>query len=306
MKVSVLIITYNHAKYIAQAIESVLMQKVNFDYEIVIGDDCSTDGAPQIIQKFADKHSQIKALLRPYNLGLRGKINFMDALSICQGEYIAMLDGDDYWIDPNKLQKQVDFLDFNPDFSICFTNANYEVDNGLIDKNKAETLCASNQKEITTILDLFYKNYIPACTVLFKNKLSRSLPKEFVNCKAGDWMLHILNAQFGRIKYFQDITGVYRVHGGGVWSANNVAKRALDSLELYKDIEKIFSTNKEYLAHIKKGKSECYHQLVKWYAFTEQSKTKAFINSIKKILTDTEVSIFDFKSHITYFKQYVM
>ena len=121
MKVSVLTITYNHEKYIAQAIESVLIQEVNFDYELVIGEDCSTDKTREIVIDYQRKYPhKIRLLLNEKNLGMHR--NFAQTYHACRGQYIAVLEGDDFWTSPHKLQKQVDFLDNNPDFAICFHN----------------------------------------------------------------------------------------------------------------------------------------------------------------------------------------
>ena len=119
MKVSVTIITYNHEKFIRKTLDSVLMQKVNFQYEIVIGEDCSTDNTKKILLEYQNKHpGKIRLLLAENNQGLVR--NFMQTYRACKGEYIATLDGDDYWISSRKLQKQVDFLDRHGDFSMCF------------------------------------------------------------------------------------------------------------------------------------------------------------------------------------------
>lgn len=113
--VSVEMLTYNHEKYLNQALDSILMQKVNFKYEVVIGDDCSTDKTQSILKEYQSKYPDIiKPILREKNLGATK--NDYDALNQCQGKYIALLEGDDYWCDVNKLQMQVDILEANPDY----------------------------------------------------------------------------------------------------------------------------------------------------------------------------------------------
>src|SRR6185436_18390622 len=120
-KVSVLMIAYNIERFIGQAIDSVLMQRADFDYEIVIGEDCSTDGTRDIVRQYAAEHpSKIRPILRVNNLGMNA--NFVATLQECRGTYIALLDGDDYWTSPYKLQRQVDFLDNHPEYSISFHN----------------------------------------------------------------------------------------------------------------------------------------------------------------------------------------
>ena len=113
--VSVGLMTYNHEKYIAKCIESVLMQEVNFTYEIVIADDFSTDGTRQILEEFQKRYPfLIRLILNEENLGIKENSNRLRRS--CRGYFRANLEGDDYWIDPNKLQKQVDFLQRNPDY----------------------------------------------------------------------------------------------------------------------------------------------------------------------------------------------
>ena len=109
IKVSVCMITYNHERFIAQAVESALMQETDFDYEIVIGEDCSTDGTRQVLLDLHDRHpDRIRLLLREKNIG--ASHNFVGTLEACRGEYVAFLDGDDYWTCPNKLQKQANSI----------------------------------------------------------------------------------------------------------------------------------------------------------------------------------------------------
>src|SRR5690349_6525722 len=113
VKVSVAMISYNHERFIAQAIESVLSQRVKFPYEIVIGDDHSTDATPSIIADFHRRYpDKIVPFLREKNLGMAP--NFMQILASCGGQYVALLEGDDFWTSKDKLQRQVDFLDANP------------------------------------------------------------------------------------------------------------------------------------------------------------------------------------------------
>src|SRR5437763_7128973 len=122
--VSVAVITYNHEQFIAQAIESVLMQETAFAVELVIGEDCSTDGTRRTVQAYAGKYPNvIRALLPEKNLGMAG--NYDAVLHACRGKYIAWLEGDDYWRTPQKLQKQVALMDANPHYSMCGTKTQF-------------------------------------------------------------------------------------------------------------------------------------------------------------------------------------
>src|SRR6267378_159018 len=124
MKLSVVMVTYNHERYIAQALSSVVAQRTNFDFEIIVAEDCSTDGTRAIVMDFARRYpGKILPLLRERNLGMMR--NFKEALAASSGSYVALLDGDDYWIREDKLQAQVDFLDSHPDHAVCCTRVQF-------------------------------------------------------------------------------------------------------------------------------------------------------------------------------------
>lgn len=209
--VSICMITYNHESYIKQAIESVLMQKCDFSFELVIGEDCSTDNTFMICQELAQVNPQIKLLPSISNLGMMD--NLTRTLNACNGKYIAMLEGDDYWTDPLKLQKQVDFLEANEDFAICF----HPVKIWQKGKIKKDYL-TNNVNDITTIHDLAYENYIHTPSVLFRNNLFEHFPHELSQSPVGDYFLHMLNARFGKIKKLSDAMAVYRLHEGNNWA----------------------------------------------------------------------------------------
>ena len=215
-------ITYNHEPFIKQAIEGVLNQNTNFDLELVIGEDCSTDNTRNICQEFAQKYKQIELLITENNLGMMP--NFIRTLQACKGKYIALCEGDDYWTDPLKLQKQVDFLEANPDFSICYHKVKILINNRLV-----KDFITNNTKSESTINDIAEKNYIHTSTVLFRNGLIKEFPNWIYSSPMGDYPLYILLAQYGKIKYIDSIMSVYRVHNGGVWS-----QRDKDNIELYK------------------------------------------------------------------------
>lgn len=240
-KVSVLIITYNHEKYIAQAVESALQQEVNFQYEIVIGDDCSTDHTRDILRELSRAHPErIRLLLREKKgAGLPGKSNFVATLKACQGQYVAMLDGDDYWTDPRKLQKQVDFLENRPDSVICFHNALMVYEDGSAPPCN---MCPTDQKEISTIEDLLKRNFIPSCSMVFKRGLFGELPRWFNESPTGDWLLSLLNAEHGSIGYINEVMAAYRIHGKGYWSQQDYLTSFEKELEIHKAFKAHFGS----------------------------------------------------------------
>jgi glycosyltransferase involved in cell wall biosynthesis len=218
--VSVICTTYNHEKFIAQAIESFLMQKTSFPIEVIIHDDCSTDGTASIIRSYENRFPElIRPIYQIENQYSLGKRIIGIVLPCCKGKYVAWCEGDDYWTDPLKLQKQVEYLESYTEISLCFHNMNIIYENCDIETHYSNV----NQKEITTIDDLAKGNYIYTASTVFRN-LFKELPKWFDSSPLGDWPLFLLLAQKGNIGFINDVMGVYRVHNGGVWSSKNRVK----------------------------------------------------------------------------------
>lgn len=221
-KVSVVIITYNHEKFIKQAIDSVLMQETDFNFEILIGEDDSSDKTRAIVIEYQKKHpNKIRLFLHDrkdviYIEGrATGRWNLIDTLSHAEGEYIACLEGDDYWTDPRKLQKQVDLLDKHPEFTMCF----HTVMRIYEDQSYKPRIHPPGRKKHRYILkDLLVSAPTPFCSVIFRNGLFGAFPKWYYQVPVGDWPLHILNAQYGDIAYIDEVMGVYRIHSGGIFS----------------------------------------------------------------------------------------
>ncbi len=214
MKVSVSLITYDHEPFIAEAIESVLAQRADFAWELVVGDDCSTDRTPEIVRSYADRYPErIRVLKSGRNRGLVG--NFLGTFRECRGEYVALLDGDDYWTSPSKLQRQAAFLDGHPECTICF----HDVAVLLPDGN----LCTENytspaQKKISGVEDLFETNFIATCSAMLRRRAVAEIPSWYASCRWEDWPLYILYAERGKIGYLNEVMAVYRNHGRGLWS----------------------------------------------------------------------------------------
>lgn len=215
--VSVLMITYNHERYIAQSISSALMQQTDFPFEIVIGEDHSSDGTRAIVESFQQQYpDRIRAIFQRSNLGLFGKINLINTLMACRGRYIALLEGDDYWISPDKLALQVRFLEEHPECSICFHRTIVRDD-----KNRRnEIFPLYPLPEISKLEDILSENYMQTCSVMFRNGLISKIPDWFYSLYFSDWPLHILNAGYGDIGFIDRVMGVYRRHEGGIWTSS--------------------------------------------------------------------------------------
>lgn len=244
MKVSIAMVTYNHEQYIAKALDSVLMQKTNFDYEIVIGEDCSTDGTRAIVIDYQHRYPDIfRLLLNGKNLGMHK--NADQTINACKGEYVAMLDGDDYWTSPHKLQKQVDFFESHLECSICFHDALIVHEDG----SKEPSHYRPSQKEFSTLEDLLIDNYIPTCAVMLRRGLIGKVPAWVKTLKMGDWVIYILNALHGKVGYINETMGVYVVHRDGVWSSKGWRHHATAIIELFEALNKHLGAEYRWIIH---------------------------------------------------------
>ena len=138
MKLSVFVVTYNQEQYIRQCLDSIVMQQTNFDYEVIIGEDCSTDCTHQICDEYAEKYSFIKVYHHPMNLGLVKNWEFV--LNRCTGDYVAMIEGDDYWTNPKKLQTQVEYLDAHKDCQVCFYKPSIVFESNVTEEQKEQDI----------------------------------------------------------------------------------------------------------------------------------------------------------------------
>lgn len=207
MKVSVCIITYNHEAYIEACLEGAVSQVLNCDYEIVIGEDLSSDGTLAICKKYAAAYPQlIKLISGPVNVGMTN--NGLRTFGACTGDYLAICEGDDYWTDPHKLQRQVDFLEAHQDYSMV-------AENGLIlDTRKGTEQPFNNLDERDLeIHHLLAKRQFPTASVLLRRNM---LDASLLNYKfSADTFLWCFLARKGKIRYFPVISSVYRkgTHG---------------------------------------------------------------------------------------------
>ena len=235
--VSVCMITYNHEDFIAQAIDSALIQKTSFDYEIVIGEDNSSDRTGEICKAYHENYPE-KIKLRSHNENIGMMPNFINTLKSCTSKYIALLEGDDFWTDPEKLQKQVDFLEAHPEYAICFTNSNLLYED---DPSKQSLFIKKKLKSTLALSDILKGNFIPTQSCVFRNQHFQDYPGWFYNALPGDWFLHIFNAHFGLLKYMDEVMSTYRIHKGGVYSGepkiSNFEKTISSLNSYYEEVE---------------------------------------------------------------------
>jgi glycosyltransferase involved in cell wall biosynthesis len=232
--VTVRLITYNHEKYIAQCIESILMQRVSFDFEIIIGEDCSTDGTREIVLDYQRRFPHLINVL-PAEKNIGAALNSLRTQQTSRGKYQAMLEGDDYWIDPLKLQKQADFMEANPTISMCFHNALILNENTSGVRIFYETALAS----LFTFEDTC-DLVTPTGSVIVRSDILTTLPDWRLNVWCGDVVHRLWCAHNGPLGYLNEIMSVYRVHSGGMVAAmaNWRAKARAQEIFLYEQMDR--------------------------------------------------------------------
>jgi glycosyltransferase involved in cell wall biosynthesis len=231
MKVTTLIMTYNHAEFIRQAIDSALAQVTNFAQEILISEDCSTDRTRQIVEDYHRRHpDRIRLILSEQNV--RSNEVVARGIRAAKGAYVALLDGDDYWLGTDKLQRQADFLDAHAECSMCFHNARVEPEN----ESEPWNWTPANQPAFSTLDDILRGNFIATCSTMFRRGLFE-VPRWYNDFfPLTDWPLHILNAEQGHIGYLNDVMGVYRHHAGGLYSVHSEERKLAETLRFYQKI----------------------------------------------------------------------
>lgn len=217
-------ITYNHEPFIAGAIKGILMQQTDFKIKLFITDDCSTDKTSAICKQYAEKYPElIDYELLINNIGSHG--NTLYCLQKCLdsgASYIALCEGDDYWTDPLKLQKQVDFLEKNDDYNICFHNAS-----NLEGDQITTQIYSPNRKQTITLTDLFKGDFTKTCCVLFRNNIDISdIAVEMLQ----DTTLFMKCLENNKKAYYiNEDMAVYRIHAGGIFSLMKIKDKLLQA-----------------------------------------------------------------------------
>jgi glycosyltransferase involved in cell wall biosynthesis len=231
---AVCLITYNHKKFIKQAIDSILTQETNFEWYLLIADDGSTDGTREILIQYQKENpDKIFLILQEKNIGPAK--NWIDLVTKPQTKYIAYTEGDDYWTNNKKLQKQVDILEQKKDIAICFHKSNIVNETNLKEFNVE--INYDSYPTVTTLLDLCANNYIHSGTVVYRNAINGILPTWFANAYPGDWPCHILHALTGDIYFINEPLCIYRIHNNANHSIKPLYETVYKSLPTYKIIE---------------------------------------------------------------------
>jgi glycosyltransferase involved in cell wall biosynthesis len=230
---TVFMVTYNHEQYIRQSLQSVVDQKTNFPFQVVIGEDCSTDGTRAILKEFEQRYPHIiKPVYHEKNVGA-----YRNAYEFCypllKGKYIACLEADDYWTDNNKLQMQVDMLEADPSASLCFTNTQFlNQSTGVYEDHWAVKFIKGSRIKLQ---DLLVTNVISTCSVVFRH-IYPQLPSNFLDFPTTDLPLFLFLLLKGDGLYLDKVTAVYRLHDKGTFSQTAMQTQILIALKNFETL----------------------------------------------------------------------
>ena len=268
--VSILCTAFNQEKYIRDALDGFLMQKTNFPFEVLINDDASTDKTPVIIKEYQAKYPDIiKPLFQKTNQYNRG-ISIAREILIprVKGKYIAICEGDDYWTDENKLQKQVDFMEKHPDYSVCFHPVRVTYENEQHNDEIFPNDIYGSSSKTWTLDNLLSFNFIQTNSVIYRSCGDYS---DIAKTKVipGDWFFHIYHARHGKIGFINDTMAVYRRHDGGIWSTASKDfdkfwhEQAVNHMNFFNTVSELFAGDKKRQAIIKDSAARVLIQIAK-------------------------------------------
>lgn len=230
VKLSILLVTYNHEKYIHQSMQALFKQKIDASVELVIADDCSSDKTLDIIREYEGKDSRFhfKYFENTSNLGITK--NYQRGFAACTGEFVAVLEGDDYWVSPLKLQRQIDFLENHWESNLC--SVNYFVYDDAKSQFTPRTTIGHAHRFIGA-RDLIFDNLVGNfSTCMYRKTALDLLPPELFEIKSYDWIINICIARQSLIGFLETPMSVYRLHSAGVWTQKTKVEKLKEQLNI--------------------------------------------------------------------------
>ena len=246
MKLSVSIVTFQEVNYIRQTLESVLQQQTNFPFDVVVGDDASTDGTRKILEEIrAQWPDQVRLLLPEENYGDFGLSNFMATVDACRGEYIAFLDGDDFWTSSDKLQRQVDFLDAHPECMICGHRIDHVTDAGDRERSRRP----ARGSRVYAIDELLLDNFVHKISTVVRRSAIESLPDWYRTTRiaSADWVFNVLVGRGGSVGFVDDTMAVHRLRQGNLSQQYGVPRMLADRLKAFDQLQPYLAGHAETL-----------------------------------------------------------
>ncbi|HXC95511.1 MAG TPA: glycosyltransferase [Edaphobacter sp.] len=246
--VSVAITAFNSEKWITRAIESVLMQQTTFPIEIVVADDCSTDGTAAIAEDLRQHHpDKLRVLARQKNVGIQR--NYFETFGMCRGKYIAWLDADDYWTDPDKLAIQVQTMEDDPSVAVCCHFVRWVTPDTGVQRN-----FPSLSPGRYDLSELVRRNFLPSPSIMFRNGIQRKLPEWYFDlAPVTDWPIWILAAQTGDILLLDRMMADYQLTPNSSFAGQSQLKGNQADIRFYDKVESILPAQFHRSARSQRG-----------------------------------------------------
>lgn len=278
MKINVILVSYNQQQYIRQAIESILMQKFDGEVEVIVADDSSKDSTFEIIREYESK-SPFRFVYMPRETNVGMRMNYKRAFAACDGDYIAILEGDDWWNSENHLQQHVDFLKGHRRCSMSFNRIEvFDEKNdefSLMPFSYPKNHVDYSMKELITQGD---KIVNLSCCV-YRSEPIKKLPDKFFELNFADWDLGIWMAQFGRVSYLEQSTSVYRVNNKGQWTSMNGESKKETVMNTLDDMDAFFEF--KYKRWFDKGRYMVENDIEPLPYMTWKTKIKRLLHIVK-------------------------
>jgi glycosyltransferase involved in cell wall biosynthesis len=273
-KISVLMVTYNHEQYIAAALDSVFAQRHDYSREIVVGDDASTDLTREIVNEYSQKHSGVIRLIQhPQNVGHCR--NYFSVLEACRGEYVALLDGDDYWTDPDKLKKQIEFLDEHPDFVLsCHRFRRHYIRQDRYEDDLYPELYENNPDGFVMEPERFFSHWVAQTLTVVVRRSAVDI-SEFQSYKYfADVHLFFSVLQKGKGYAHGFFGAMYNMHGDGVWSKLNEYQRCRMNYNIVAELRKRYPNDV-----VLKRAYALFRQSLLWMEYTKLKAERKSLRS---------------------------
>jgi glycosyltransferase involved in cell wall biosynthesis len=274
--VSVAITAFNSAEWLPRALDSVLKQQTNFPIEIVVGDDCSRDNTVEIARSYRERYPEVvRVLERDKNLGIQR--NYYETFEQCRGKFIAWLDADDYWTDPEKLAIQIETLESDSSIMVCGHKVRWVTNDGEIKREKYPSISAGRYG----LEEILRHDFLPSPSVMFRNGIHRRLPEWYFDlAPTTDWPIYVLAALSGDIVLLDRVMADYTLTpGSAIMSKGNLYWYKTDA-RFYEHIESVLPPAWHRIARVEKGKR--YEALAYWlrqqgdFVASREAALKAF------------------------------
>jgi len=238
---TVVVLVFNQERFVKRCIDGVLMQKTSFLFDVIVHDDASTDGTSQIIREIQGSDHRVKVIRQEENIYSRGICLTNLIVSIATSRYVALVEGDDFWTDPCKLQKQVDLLESEPGMALCIHPVEYVDADGV----SLGRCWPPHGRDRMSIEDFVYGNSACTASIVYRREFLPEYPGALRGLKLGDWPLCLILSSRGTVGVVQATMASYRVHSGGVWSTKPLSYTAVETARMWIRLASVFPELRE-------------------------------------------------------------